>query len=934
MRSPLGSSHEAPPDGRSPSQQPWPYLWAVVAVSIGIILRMLLTPVLGTALPFITLFPALFVAAFVGGLGPTLLAAILGILVAVPLFIEPHFRLAVVDPVAQFGVALFSVSGLLTGWLGEARLRAMWAAKEAAQRAETEAARAEEASVRAEEEAARAEEEAARAEEEMLRAEEEAARAEAESQRAARESERVEAILGSITDSFLVLGDDWTITYLNERAAVLWGGMPSDFVGRNYWHVFPENLGGPFDQAYRHAMAKRELVRVRARDLRSEKWLEVTAYPAAEGLTIVGQDVTDRVVAQEATTRLAAIVSSSDDAIIGKQLDGTITSWNAAAERIFGYTAEEMVGRSIYTLIPPELHAAEHDALARVSRGEPVELYEAERIRRDGEHIFIDVSVSPIRDQSGKVVGASSIKRDITEQLRIRAVLAAESSRSQDLAQALDAAQTVVRDLGGRISYWSAGSTRLYGWSPAEALGQVSHLLLNTEFPLSYDAVHAALLERGQWEGEVGQTTRDGRKLRVAVQWLLRRGEGGDAQSVVEVHSDVTARRLAEERARQSERIEVVGQLAGGVAHEANNQMTVVMGVVDFLLRRSDLSDAVLKDIEQIRTAAQRTAAVTAQLLAFSRRQVLQPQVLDLDEVVQALDGVLRRALGERSTLVLQLRGKPGRVRADPGQLDQVLLNLVLNARDAMPLGGRVAIETDVVELNERYVLQHPGVGIRPGLYAVLVVSDTGHGMAPDTLRHIFEPFFTTKPVGKGTGLGLATVYGVVKQSGGYVWAYSEPGQGTTFKVYLPVDYGSPPLDPTSPVPAPAQGEIVLVVEDEVSVREMASRALQRHGYAVIEAGSAREALKLIERNDGDLSLLVTDVVMPGMDGSELAKLVGRIRPGLPVLFMSGYTDDEVVRRGLLDAGKPFLQKPFSPEVLIQRVAELLGQRGRSFEPA
>jgi two-component system, cell cycle sensor histidine kinase and response regulator CckA len=927
MRSPPESSHEAPPDGRSPTQGPWPYLWAVGAVSIGIILRMLLTPVLGTALPFITLFPALFVAAFVGGLGPTLLATILGVVVAVPLFIEPHFRLALVEPVAQLGVALFSVSGLLTGWLGEARLRAMSAAKEAARRAETEAARAEEASVRAEEEAARAEEE-------MLRAEEEAARAEAESQRAARESERVEAILGSITDAFLVLTPDWTITYLNERAAALWGGTPSDFVGRSYWQAFPESLGSPFDQAYRQAMAKRELVRVRARDPRSEKWLEVTAYPAVEGLTIVGQDVTDRVTAQEATTRLAAIVSSSDDAIIGKQLDGTITNWNAAAERIFGYTAEEIVGRSIYTLIPPELHAAEHDALEQVSRGEPVQFYEARRIRRDGQHVFIDVSVSPIRDESGKVVGASSIKRDITEQRRIRAVLAAESKRGQDLAQALDAAQTVVRDLEGRISYWSGGSTRLYGWSPAEALGQVSHLLLNTEFPQPYEAVHAALLERGQWEEEVGQTTRDGRKLRVAVQWLLRRGEEGDAQSVVEIHSDVTARRLAEERARQSERMEVVGQLAGGVAHEANNQMTVVMGAADFLLRRADLSDAVLKDIEQIRAAATRTATVTAQLLAFSRRQVLQPQVLDLDEVVQALDGVLRRALGERSTLVLQLRGKPGRVKADPGQLDQVLLNLVLNARDAMPLGGRVAIETDVVELNERYLLQHPGVGIRPGIYAMLVVSDTGHGMAPETMRHIFEPFFTTKPVGKGTGLGLATVYGVVKQSGGYVWAYSELGQGTTFKVYLPVDSSPPPLSPTSSAPAPAQGEIVLVVEDEASVREMTSRVLQRHGYAVIEAGSAREALKLIERNDSDLRLLVTDVVMPGMDGSDLAKLAKRIRPGLPVLFMSGYTDDEVIRRGLLDAGRPFLQKPFSPEVLIQRVAELLDQRDRSFEPA
>jgi two-component system cell cycle sensor histidine kinase/response regulator CckA len=910
-------SDGTPPDQPTPpGQRLLPYLWAVAAVSIGVVLRMLLAPVLGTSLPFITLFPAVFVAGFLGGLGPTLVATLLGIVLAVLLFIEPRFGLTLMDPVAQIGGALFVVSGVLTGLLGEGRLRAVRRAMGAAQIAVDEAARAEEESVRAEEEAARAEEE-------TLRAEEETARAEAEALKAARESHRIERILGSISDAFLVLGNDWTITYMNDRAAALWGGTPSDYVGRDYWQTFPESVGGPFDQAYRHAMLDRQLVRLQAQDPSSNKWLEVTAYPSAEGLTVVGQDVTDRVAAQEVTTRLAAIVSSSNDAIIGKQLDGTITSWNAAAERIFGYTAAEMIGRSVYTLIPAELHGSEHEALGRVARGEPVEFSEAERIRSDGRRIFIDLSVSPIRDSSGQVVGASSIKRDITEQRRIRAALAAESARSKDLAQALDASQAMVRDLDGRIRYWSSGSARLYGWSAAEAVGQISHELLHTEFPRPLDEIRAALLDRGQWEGELVQATRDGRALHVASQWLLRREEG-ERQAVIEVNTDVSARRQAEERVRQSERMEVVGQLAGGVAHEANNQMTVVMGAADFLLRRRDLPDLVRKDIQQIRAAAERTASVTAQLLAFSRRQVLQPQVLDLDEVARELDGVLRRALGERSTLVFQLRGKPGRVKADPGQLAQVLLNLALNAKDAMPLGGRFTIETDVVELTERYVQQHEGVGIRPGHYALLTVSDTGHGMAPETIRHIFEPFFTTKEIGKGTGLGLATVYGIVKQSGGYIWAYSEPGQGTTFKIYLPVSDGTAATVPDSPAPARARGELVLLVEDEAPVREMTSRALQRHGYAVVEASGANDALKVIERSDSTLHLLITDVVMPGMDGPELARLATRLRPGLPVLFMSGYTDDEVIRRGLLDAGQPFLQKPFSPEVLIQRVADLL----------
>ncbi len=853
-----------------------PYLWAMAAVCVGIALRMLLSPYVGRRLPFITLFPALFVAAVFGGLGPTLLATLLSIAAAVFLFLEPQFALQ--DPPAQIGIALFIVSGLLTGWLGEARLRA--------------------------------------------------------ARQAAKESERIDRVLGSISDAFLVLGNDWTISYMNDRAAALWGRSRSECVGRSYWEAFPGTTDGPFERAYRRAMADRELVRVEAFEPTVGKWLQVTIYPSPEGLTVVGQDVTVRTEAQEAATRLAAIVSSSEDAIIGKELDGTVISWNAAAERIFGYSAAEMVGRKVHTLIPPELHGTENDALSRVARGEPVEFSEAERIRKDGQRIFINLSVSPIRDASGKVVGASSIKRDITEQMRIRTELATETARSRNLAQALDAAQTLMRDLDGRITYWSYGSARLYGWSAAEAIGRVSHELLHTQFPTTVEAINAALEEKGQWEGELTQTTKDGRTIYVAAYWVLHRSDQGAPRTVIEVNSDATARRQAEQRIRQSERMEVVGQLAGGVAHEANNQMTVVMGAADFLLRRSDLADTVRRDLEQIRGAAERTAAVTAQLLAFSRRQVLQLQILDIDDVVRGLDGVLRRALGERSTLVLQLRGKPGKVRADPGQLAQVLLNLVLNARDAMPLGGRVTIETDRAVLTDQYLKQHPGIGIRPGPYAVLVVSDTGHGMTPDTMRHIFEPFFTTKEVGKGTGLGLATVYGIIKQSGGYVWAYSEAGQGSTLKVYLPVDQSAPVSLTGRATPPPAQGEVILLVEDELAVREMASRALQRHGYGVIEAAEPHQALGLLTRRGGIIHLLVTDVVMPGMDGPELARRACQLRPGLPVLFMSGYTDDEVVRRGLLDSGRPFLQKPFSPEVLVHRVAELLAHRDRSLEPA
>jgi PAS domain S-box-containing protein len=902
-----------------------PYIWAIAAVALGLALRSMLMPVLGTELPFITLFPAIFIAAYLGGLGPAVLATLLSIVAALYLFIEPLYAFSLATPVARLGMALFVLSGLATGWLGEARLRAHRIASAGARVAATETARAEQEALHAEEEAARAEEESARAEEEMLHAEEQTARAELEAQRAARESERVERILGSITDAFMVLDRDWNITYMNDRAAALTGRSPADYIGRNHWDAFPESVGSPFDQAYRRAVTGQHTVRVEAYYPPIDKWLQVAAYPSAEGLTVVGQDVTDRIRAHEAMTQLAAIVASSDDAIIGKKLDGTITSWNAAAERTFGYTAQEMIGHSVYRLIPPELHASEGDVLKRVSRGEPVEFSEVERVRKDGEHIFIALTVSPIRDPSGQVVGASSIKRDVTAQKRTQAALSAESAQSQELAQALDASQAVMRDLEGRVTYWSSGSAKLYGWSASEALGRLSQELLRTEFPMPLEEIQGALHARGQWEGELIHTAKDGRRIHVATQWILRRGQFDEPLAVTEVNTDVTARKMVEERMRQSERMEVVGQLAGGVAHEANNQMTVVLGAASFLLGRNDLPPAARKDLEYIREAAERTAAITAQLLAFSRRQVIQARVLDLDELIQGLEGMLRRALGDRSILVFQLRAK-AHVRADPGQLTQVLLNLVLNSRDAMPLGGRLTIETGVTELTEAYARQRPGIAIDPGPYAVISVSDTGHGMGPDTLARLFEPFYTTKPIGKGTGLGLATVYGIVKQSAGYVWAYSEPERGTTFKVYLPLDTESKPMALTPRAPASATGETVLLVEDDPGVRQMTSRTLQGYGYGVVEASGSHQALGVAERDDGSIDLLITDVILPGMDGPELARRVTELRPDLPVLFISGYTDADIVRRGLLDAGQPFLQKPFTPEALAAEVAELLKQ--------
>jgi two-component system cell cycle sensor histidine kinase/response regulator CckA len=405
------------------------------------------------------------------------------------------------------------------------------------------------------------------------------------------------------------------------------------------------------------------------------------------------------------------------------------------------------------------------------------------------------------------------------------------------------------------------------------------------------------------------------------------RDQSGVVVAAVTAFHDVSHRRRVEQHLRQVQQMEAVGRLAGGMAHEANNQMSVVLSASAFILRRPDLADMVRKDVESIKRAAERTAAVTAQQLAFGRRQILRPRVLDLNEVIRDFSPVLRRTLGEEISLELDCDQGVGHIKADRGQIEQVLLNLTLNARDAMPYGGRLRLETQSVSLTEEYSSFRSDVAIRRGPYVLLTVSDTGQGMDRATLNRIFEPFFTTKPVGHGTGLGLSTVYGIVKQSDGYVWAYSEPGQGTSFKIYLPAvqrELAVPGSRQPGPVGAVA-GEVVLVVEDEEAVRTMVARLLESEGYKVLQEQDGREALELMDR-PGSIDLVITDVAMPRMNGRELAARLKGLHPTLPVLFISGYTDDDMVRRGLIEPNNPFLSKPFTPEVLTTKVRRLLDE--------
>ncbi len=606
-----------------------------------------------------------------------------------------------------------------------------------------------------------------------------------------------------------------------------------------------------------------------------------------------------------------------DFAIVMLTPDGRHATWNPGVKRVLGYDEAEFVGQPAEIIFTPE------DVAAGIPAGELATAREHGSAsddrwmrRRDGTRFWASGVTTAVRDATGRVVGYGKVLRDLTEQRTLLERLAASEAR---LRLAIGAARIAtwrwdLRTGGDSID---ANLARLLG------LGDSDRVVTLDEF---FDAVHpddrertrAAFLDavarREGLETEFRIVTADG-----GIRWLRDYGEvitddAGEPRWLTGAVVDITAQREAEQRLRVSERMDAVSKLAGGVAHEVNNMMSVVLGFTDFVLAGLPPGDRRRLDLEQVRMAAGRAATVTAQLLAFSRQQVLRPAVLRLDEVVSALEPALRRLLGDGRELVLRVLPGSEPVFADRGQLEQVLMNLALNARDAMPEDGRLTIET----------------GRAPDGSAVLAVSDTGHGMDEETRARIFEPFFTTRPTGQGTGLGLAVVHGIVHQSGGRIGVESAPGAGTTFRIFLPPvsETAIGPRRPSPPPPAGAGGETILVVEDEPLVRQLVVRMLGELGYRCLEAGDGTEALQLLDEFDGPVHGVVTDLVMPRMNGRQLAARLAAVRPELPLLFMSGYTDDDMIRRDLLVRDAPFIQKPFGIKALATRLRAMLRTAG------
>jgi two-component system cell cycle sensor histidine kinase/response regulator CckA len=636
----------------------------------------------------------------------------------------------------------------------------------------------------------------------------------------------------------------------------------------------------------------------------------------------VTHDITDRKHAEAAASQLALIVESSNDAIVGKSLDGKITSWNAGAERIYGYTKSEVLGQPVSILIPPEQRDDLPEILERLKRGERIQHYETLRVRKDGPRINVSVSISPVKDAAGEIIGASAIARDVTERKRVEGQLKKSEAQFRSLVH--EAPYGIYRvTLEGQLLHVNPALVMMLGYDSEEEL-----MRRNMENDIYRDPVvrRRLLKEHSQSDDfralEAEWRRKDGKFITVRMTGhpVL---EKDNSIAYFEVFAeDITERRSLERQLLQAQKMEAIGRLAGGIAHDFNNLLSVILGHSDILEQQVGGNGRLRKSVEATRNAAERAAALTMQLLAFSRKQVIEPTVIDLNKSVVEIQKMLHRVIGEDIELAIRLQPDLGHVKADPGQLSQVLMNLAVNSRDAMPNGGKLAIETANVELDDTYVRQH--LGARPGSFVMLAVSDTGTGMDSDTLSHIFEPFFTTKDPGKGTGLGLSMVYGIIKQNNGYVMPYSEPGRGTTFKIYFPRTAESLPMPHKAEKEIPGGSETILVVEDEPALRELTCVLLQEAGYTVLESSGVENAIAIAKDSHRAIDLLLTDIVMPRLDGRELANQLAALRPNLRILYMSGYTDDVIVHCGLLKQATVLVQKPFTKATLLRKVRETL----------
>jgi len=635
-----------------------------------------------------------------------------------------------------------------------------------------------------------------------------------------------------------------------------------------------------------------------------------------------------------------SILEAIPDALVAVNRQGVIIQVNSQTETLFAYTRDELIGQKIEMLVP-ERQRPEHDrhreqfhAKPKIRRmGSGLDLYGR---RRDGSEFPVEISLSPIGTDGGTIV--LSAIRDISDRKRIEEELrraneeldrrkSRELRDSQNrLALIVDSSQDAIigKNLDGIITHWNKGAEQMYGYTSQEMIGQPITLLgpkdREDEIPGILEKIRHG--ERVEYFESV-RVTKDGRRVDVSISVSPIYDAEGRVVGASAIARNITAQKKIEDQLRQSQKMEAVGRLAGGVAHDFNNLLGIVTACSELLRGRVDAES--LEYLDNIREAAKRGASLTRQLLSFSRRQPVQAEVLDLNERLREVSKLLRPLMGDDVEVAVLPRSSVAIVEADAGQLDQIVVNLAVNARDAMPHGGKLVIETGVLDFDEGFAREHPPMVA--GRYVMLAISDNGAGMNEATRSRIFEPFFTTKDMGKGTGLGLATVYGIVKQSGGHIWVYSEPDRGTTFKIYLPCaehKLGTMPEARVETLPPRREGMTILLAEDDTIMRQLTRKMLEQHGYTVLEAEDGQAALDVIGADHAAVNLVLTDVVMKGISGPELVLRLMDTHPEMKVVYMSGYTGELVAHQGA-DGGTRLLEKPFTRGSLLKTIDAALG---------
>jgi len=756
--------------------------------------------------------------------------------------------------------------------------------------------------------------------------------------------ERFRAMFETMTSGVAVYeavdnGEDFVFKDFNRAGEQIDRAKREDIIGKRVTECFPgvKALGllEVFQRVWKTGKPQHHPVSL-YKDERIIGWRENSIYRLPSGeIVAIYDDVTERKQAEEALRRLAMIAEQAGEGIAAADLDGNLTFVNSAWARMHGYEPAELIGEHLSVFHNEEQLKCEVMPFNEEVERSGYHAGEIGHVRRDGTPFPAEMTSTLLRDAKGKPVGLIGFVTDITERKRAEEALRESEKRYRLLAENISD-MVWVRDLETMKSlYMSPSAARLTGFSSDEAMSRtIADALTPGSLRIAQEALKEETeLEESQKEKDLHRSRtlelemrcKDRSTVWTETRMTFLRDENDKAIAILGVSRDITERKQAEERLLQAQKMEGIGRLAGGIAHDFNNLLTSIVG--NLTLLKMDIPEDYLpnEEISEISRAAIRASDLTQQLLAFSRKQLVAPQVMALNEAIKGMTKMLRRLIREDIEILTFLEHDLPAINADPTQVEQVILNLALNGRDAMPHGGKLTIETDSVVLDEEYRRTHPEV--EPGPYVVLVVTDTGAGMDAETMSHVFEPFYTTKQMGRGTGLGLSTVYGIVKQSGGSISVYSEKGRGACFNVYFPA-VGEKAVRlkkmERKTVSIVGRGESILVVEDEEPVMALVERVLSGAGYDVKVAADCEQAIALAQDLRESLDLLLTDVVMPDMGGRDLVEVIGNVCPTLRTLFMSGYTHNVIAHSGVLDEGVEFISKPFSPESLLRKVREVL----------